>query len=223
MPERKLIMEENLIQQESEVLEPEKSEPENSDNSAAFSQNNTDSKTQINDGESVKDPSENLILGKFKSVKDLSKAYEELQKHQGQCSAELGSLRQELASMNEFRQNLDKVNDIQNKMMPAIKEAKEKYNTPEYLQDPTFREIYREALFALGENLDTDRLVNLLESYVSARIFAHDQKAKANQETQQVLDSMSYSKNPKSSLDKPKKTLDEMTEAEVDEMLDRLL
>ena len=45
----------------------------------------------------------------------------------------------------------------------------------------------------------------------------------AEQETQKVLDSMSYSENSKSTFTPPKKSLDEMTQKEIDELLDRLI
>ena len=100
---------------------------------------------------------------------------------------------------------------------------KEKYNLPEYFQNPTFKEIYQEALLVYGANLDTERMINLIENYVSTRIQAHEKKKLANNETQNVLDSMSYSKNPKTKFTPPKKSFDEMTPQEVDELLDRLI
>ena len=66
-------------------------------------------------------------------------------------------------------------------------------------------------------------MVNLLDKYVSSRIESAERKNAANKETQQILDSMNYSKNPKTSFTPPKKRLDEMTPQEVDEMLDRLI
>ena len=222
----------NIYMEENQTLINEKSsakqisEPEiTADNSEITTQDSLDLKSvSKQEGEfSKENPSKDFILGKFKNVEELSKAYEELQKHQGQCSDELGSLRREMAAVNEFRQNIDKMNSIKNSLLSSIASAREKYNTPEYFQDPTFREIYKEALFALGENLDSEKLVNLLESYVTARIYAHDKKTAAENETQKVLNSMQYKENPKTSISKPKKSLDEMTEAEVDEMLDRIL
>lgn len=54
----------------------------------------------------------------------------------------------------------------------AIEAAANKYNTPEYFQDPMFREIYKEAYKALGANLDADKFVSLIENYVTSRIYA---------------------------------------------------
>ena len=45
----------------------------------------------------------------------------------------------------------------------------------------------------------------------------------AEAETQKVLDSMTYSKNPKSMLVQPKKSLDEMTSQEIDELLEKYI
>ena len=217
---------ENQIQTELENFESSFSKPDFSDN---FEQENLESISKesnpVNeDGQSrIQDPSTELILGKFKSVEDLSKAYQELQKHQGHCSDELGSLRKELASMKNFKEVLNTLNEKQNEFSKIIERDREKYNSPEYFQDPTFREIYQEALVMLGENLDTEKLVNLLESYVSARIFANDKIKAAKNETQKVLDSMTYEKNTKTSFTPPKKRFDEMSEQEIDDLLERLI
>lgn len=177
------------------------------------------------EGESSKskDPSNELILGKFKSVEDLTKAYEELQKHQGHSSEELGSLRKEISSLNDIKDQFDLYNTIHNEYLEIIQKDKEKYSSEEYFQDPTFREIYKEALYSFGSNLDTEKLVNLLESYVSSRIQANEKKKLAEKETQSIIDSMNYEKNPKNTFTPPKKSFDEMTDKEIDEMLERLI
>lgn len=66
-------------------------------------------------------------------------------------------------------------------------------------------------------------MIDLIEKYVSTRIQAHEKKKFASSETQNILDSMTYSKNPKSKFAPPKKSFDEMTPQEVDELLDRLI
>lgn len=219
-------MEENEIQQESQISFNQTEEPVYSDNSEGdFYETAVPTENRVQqEGQSLqKDPSEELLLGKFKSVEDLSKAYQELQRYQGQCSDELGYLRKELTNVNDMRQAMAQFNNIHDTLIGCINRDKEKYNQPEYFQDPTFREIYKEALTVLGDKLDTDRFVSLLENYVSARIFANDRKKAAQSETQQVLDSMTYEKNPKSSLTPPKKRFDEMSEKEIDEMLEKLI
>lgn len=221
-------MEENQIQSESEVSTISQDEPVSSDN---LSKEQVETKMPENitsgnqeDGESFetsKDPT--LILGKFKSVQELEKAYEELQKYQGRSSEELGSMRKELSNLGDFKNLCDFYQTMQNEYLEVIERDKAKYSAPEYFQDPTFREIYKEALLTFGSNLDTDRMINLLDTYVEARIKANDKKKSAQSETQNVLDSMTYFKNPKSTITPPKKRLDEMTEQEVDELLERLI
>ena len=221
-------MEENQIQSESEVSTISQDEPVSSDN---LSKEQAETKMPENitsgnqeDGESFetsKDPT--LILGKFKSVQELEKAYEELQKYQGRSSEELGSMRKELSNLGDFKNLCDFYQTMQNEYLEVIERDNAKYSAPEYFQDPTFREIYKEALLTFGSNLDTDRMINLLDTYVEARIKANDKKKSAQSETQNVLDSMTYSKNPKSTITPPKKRLDEMTEQEVDELLERLI
>ena len=175
------------------------------------------------EGQATNDaPSSELILGKFKSVEDLTKAYQELEKYQGIQSQELGELRQNAAAVNAIKGIWEK----QDNLVKASKELEKvaaKYNTPQYFQDPSFREMYKQAYLALGKNLDADKFINLLEGYVSSRIFAHDKMKSANSETQRVVNSMTFEKNNTNSLEPPKKRLDEMTPKEVDELLERLI
>jgi hypothetical protein len=224
------IMEENQIQTGLEDSNLQIDEPISVDNSEIEENEDSDSSSneiqdegQSFDAEMPEDPSEELILGKFKSVEDLSRAYEELQKRQGQSSEELGNLRKEIAGVNEFKENLNFFNAKKEEYLETILRDKEKYNLPEYFQDPTFKEIYKEALYVYGADLDTERMIDLIEKYVSTRIQAHEKKKLASNETQSVLDSMTYSKNPKSKFTPPKKSFDEMTPQEVDELLDRLI
>ncbi len=53
-----------------------------------------------------------MILGKFKSVEDLSKAYEELQRHQGVCSEELGDLRKNSLAFKQAKENMELLENI---------------------------------------------------------------------------------------------------------------
>ena len=108
-------------------------------------------------------------------------------------------------------------------MEDYISQYRTKYDSPEYFQDATFRDIYKEAYLALGNELDTDKFIDLLEKYVGSRITTYDRNKSANSETQKVLDSMTYSKNPNSSYTPPKKHFSQMTQDEIDEMLDRLI
>jgi len=202
--------------------ENQKNEASVSEPKTTFDNSNAEAneQTSTTEGQSS-DPSE-LILGKFKSVEDLTKAYQELEKFQGTQAKELGNLRQNASILGNISQAWEKeqsIRDAQN----DLKAAAEKYNKPEYFQDPSFREIYKEAYLALGKNLDTDRLINLIDGYVSSRIFAYKQAQSAKNETQSAIDGMNFEKNNKSSLTPPKKRLDEMTPQEVDELLDRIL
>ena len=219
-------MEENLLQQNTFDSDLMDIEPTDVDNSFSQEESASNETAQIEsfDGQSNPyDPSEDLILGKFKSVEDLSKAYEELQRYQGQCSEELGSLRKELASSKSFEQNMAEFNALKQKTLNNVNRDKAKYDSPEYFQEPTFREMYKEAYYALGENLDTDKFINLLEQYVTARIYTNEKNKQAQSETQKVLDSMTYSKNPKNSFTPPQKSFDEMSEKEIDELIEKYI
>ena len=214
---------ENQIQNESKVSDIQQDAPVQSENAKVESPEVAESVKQ-NEGQlENSNPSEKLILGKFKSVEDLSKAYEELQKFQGKSSEELGSLRKELASYNSYKDMMANLGNYQNSISSVIERDKSLYNTPEYLQNPIFKEIYTEALMTFGDNLDTDRLIGLLDRYVENRISSYDKEKSAKSETQNVLDSMNYSKNTKNALTPPKKTLDEMSDDEFKASLRKLI
>lgn len=165
------------------------------------------------------DPSD-LILGKFKSTEDLTEAYKQLEKLQGNQSSELGMLREKVASMNKENEALNFLKSIiENKS--NIQEDAKRY--PEYFADPSFKQIYTEAYKAFGTNLDVDRLVNLLESYASARVFAHEKSKSAKAETQQAIDSMKFDKNDKTVSAPVRKSIQQMSPKELDEMLEKLI
>lgn len=216
-------MNENLTQNQlSETEQPGK--PVHADNEA-ITDNLTENKVsekevQTQEGQSS-DPS-NLILGKFKSVEDLSNAYKELEKFQGIQSEELGNLRQNSVLLNNIQNAWQKENAIRDGA-DILKEAAKKYNQPEYFQDPSFRELYREAFLALGKNLDTDRFINLIEGYVSSRLFAREKMQAANNETEKDIESINFEKNNTSSLVPPKKKLHEMTDQELNELLEKFI
>ena len=186
------------------------------------STDNYDTVSKQTEGQAGSAPSEQLILGKFKSVNELSKAYTELEKLQGSQSKELGSLRQQNNFFNAIGEMLNKQQEVKNSQEEISKDL-EKYNTPEYFQNPIFREIYKEAFRVLGNNLDTNRLVDLAETYVKSTIFASERAKAAQQETDNAIDAMTFSKNKVSSITPPKKRLDEMTPKEVDDLLERLI
>lgn len=206
-------MEENQLSQD---VQPSVTEPDNqTDNSTSEVEQASLKKNE----DKSSDPS-SLILGKFKSAKDLTEAYKQLEKLQGNQSAELGALREKVASMtgnNELLKLLESV--YENKAQ--IQEAANKY--PEYFSDPSFKQIYTEAYRAFGSNLDVDKLVNLVEGYASARIFAHEKSKAAEAENQQAIGEMKFDKNDKTVKTPVRKSIQQMSPKELDEMLERLI
>lgn len=223
-------MEENQIQNGLESSDVQIEEPTSVDNSLNEKEDTVIEENLIQEeGESIEleedslDPSEELILGKFKSVDELIKAYQELQKHQGHSSEELGSLRKEMANLNGFKEQMNLYNSMQKEYFDVIQRDKEKYLSKGYFENPTFKEIYKEALGVFGANLDTDRMIELLDNYVETQIQANEKRKVAEKETQKALDSMTYADDSKTTFIPPKKRFDEMTEKEIDELLDRLI
>ena len=207
-------MQENQLSQVAEFV---KSEPlQTNDNFEETSNANVDLKESE---DKSYDPSA-LILGKFKTTEDLTEAYKQLEKLQGNQSSELGMLRQKVASMNKDNEALNLLHSIiENKAQ--IQESAKKY--PEYFADPSFKQIYSEAYKALGTDLDVDRLVNLVEGYASARIFAYEKSKLAEAETQKTIGEMKFGKNDKNTSVPVKKSIQQMSPKELDEMLERLI
>ena len=206
-------MEENQL---SQVVETEESMPLKNEN------NDSDLKQQTiqKESEDKQECPSSLILGKFKSAEDLEEAYKQLEKLQGNQSSELGALREKVASMNRDNEALSYLQSIlENKAQ--IQECVKKY--PEYFADPSFKQIYTEAFRAFGADLDVDKLVNLVEGYASVRIFAYEKSKQAKAETQQAIGGMKFDKNDKTVSTPVRKSIQQMTPKELDEMLDRLI
>lgn len=177
-------------------------------------------KIQKEQGQSI-DPSA-LILGKFKTQEDLIKAYQDLEKLQGNQSAELGQLRQDSGiwrNISDVLQDRIFIEDSKEKLQEIAK----KYDKPEYFQDPSFRSMFSEAYRVMKDNLDVDYMIEMLEGYVSGRISAYERAKAAQAENQKALGGVSFDKNNDSTMKTPAKRLDEMSKEEIDDILDRLL
>ena len=206
-------MKENQL---SHDVETSLQEPVLSDNSEA-EKTKTIQENTLEDKSS--DPSA-LILGKFKSAEDLTEAYKQLEKLQGNQSSELGALREKVASMKRHNEMFKLFENIYaNKDL--IQASARKY--PEYFSDPSFKQIYSEAFRAFGADLDVDRLVDLVEGYASARIFAYEKSKSAQAETKRAISGMKFEKNDKTVSTPVKKSIQQMTPKELDEMLERLI
>ena len=205
-------MEENQLSQTTEAAE---SVPLKNDNTDSVQEQQSPKKEE----DKSPDPS-SLILGKFKSAEDLAGAYKQLEKLQGNQSSELGMLREKVASMDKTDEVLNLFKNVyENRAL--IQESVKKY--PEYFSDPSFKQIYTEAYKAFGADLDVDKLVNLIEGYASARIFAYEKSKKAKAETEQVTNGMTFDKNGKNVNVPVRKSIQQMTPKELDEMLEKLI
>lgn len=206
-------MEENQL---SQAVESEESMPFEDDNTDSLSEQQPNQKENE---DKVNSPS-NLILGKFKSAEDLTEAYKQLEKLQGNQSSELGMLREKVASMNQNDEVISLLKNVyENKVL--IQESVNRY--PEYFADPSFKQLYTEAYKAFGADLDVDRLVNLVEGYASARIFAYEKSKSAEAETKEAISSMKFDKNDKNVSTPVRKSIQQMSPKELDEMLDKFI
>ncbi len=208
---------ENQLLQDSNVIQ---TEPHNASDNSAPSELQQNTAQSLKEIEGKSNDSSNLILGKFKTADDLSEAYKQLEKLQGNQSSELGMLREKVASMNANNATFKALESIYANRK-EIQETAKKYS--EYFSDPSFKQIYFEAFKAFGTDLDVDRLVNLVESYASSRIFAYEKSKSANAETQQAISGMRFDKNDKTVNTPVRKSIQQMSPKELDEMLDKLI
>ena len=202
--------------QESSVSHVER-EPENISDNSNFAEEANQVNAQNQEGQSS-DPS--LILGKFKTQDDLIKAYQELQKHQGLQSAELGKLREQALMINQISKAQEFEKKVQNSR-EELQQAAQKYSS--YFLDPSFKQLFTEAYNGMQGNVDIDKMVNLVEGYVSSRIFAYEQEQLAKAESQKAVGSLKFDKNSKTEFKPPKKRIDEMTPKELDDLLEKMI
>ena len=207
-------MDENQLSQETVLLpaEPE----QNSDNSVGTK--TAAENSGVKEGKSA-DSSE-LILGKFKTTEDLTKAYQQLEKLQGNQSSELGALREKVSGYNNIQEACNRIYNLVNGKN-VLSEASQKYG--EYFKDPSFRELAAEAYKVLGDDFDADRLVNLVEGYVSSRILAYEKSKKAEAETKNAIGEIKFDKNEKNVKTNVKKSIQQMSPTELDALLDELI
>lgn len=97
------------------------------------------------------------------------------------------SLLSEIASKKQELENelIDKKEYLNSNLM--------KYDSENYFQNESFKNLYKEAFNALGTKLDTDKFVKLVDDYVESRIEASNRKQIANKENDDLTDSMNFS------------------------------
>ena len=152
---------------------------------------------QTNDNVQLEETSppkqEELILGKFKSVEDLTNAYKNMESQYGQNSKELGELRKKAQDFEA----LQKYNEEQGTKYSTAKEYLDKilpqYSTEEYFGNTEFIQLYQEAFNAFGPELDTDKFISLLDGYVSARVNLLEKAKSAKLETEKAKSQMQFS------------------------------
>ena len=210
----------NENQSETQQTVSQNYEPESGSDNSNVSETVSNEVSQKEQGQSA-DPAA-LILGKFKTQDDLIKAYQDLEKLQGNQSAELGELRQNSGIWKNISGALqDRMFVLESK--DKLEEIAKKYNKPEYFQDPSFRSLFSEAYRVMKDDLDVDYMIEMLEGYVSGRISAYERAKSAEAETNKALGGVKFDENKKSSISTPTKRLDEMTKAEIDKLLDEML
>lgn len=168
------------------------------------------------------DNTDGLILGKFKSVEDLSKAYVELTKKHGIQSKEIGELRhiaEEYANHQaKCRMHEQRLSEFQE----LVKKMNDKYDNENYLKNKEFRDILMAAYQGFGNNLDVDSMVDLLEKYHNSRTAIANKVNALQSEADAATDMLAYT-NGQSKFKGSKKRLYEMTPEELNKALDELM
>lgn len=162
-------------------------------NQNEISENNTDvSQTQVSQQGQNSENSE-LILGKFKSVEDLTNAYKNMESQHGQQSKEIGELRKKAEMLDGLQKNFNKQVELFSGAKEYVTNIVNKYDKEQYFKNPEFNKLYQEAFTALGTNLDTDKFVTLLDNYVESRIGLHEKEQSAKSETENAKSQMQFS------------------------------
>lgn len=96
-------------------------------------------------------------------------------------------------------QVIQKISDAKDKLNKEMDSKKQylnknlsKYDSENYFQNDSFKNLYSEAFSALGTNLDTDKFINLLDKYVESRINLHSKNLAAQKENNSATDSMNF-------------------------------
>ena len=162
-------------------------------NQNEISENNTDvSQTQVSQQGQNSENSE-LILGKFKSVEDLTNAYKNMESQHGQQSKEIGELRKKAEMLDGLQKKFNKQVELFSGAKEYVTNIVNKYDKEQYFKNPEFNKLYQEAFTALGTNLDTDKFVTLLDNYVESRIGLHEKEQSAKSETENAKSQMQFS------------------------------
>lgn len=164
-----------------------------------------------------------LILGKFKSVEDLSRAYLELQRKFGSQAQEVGELRKIAEEYQAHKAQCDVGRQRLDNFKNYLQGIHSKYNNEKYLQNPKFRQIFKSAYEAFGNNLDVESLIQMLEGYHSSRNSLNDINDAIKSETDSATDMLAYSSTPSKFKSVPKKRLTDMTQDELNKALDELM
>lgn len=136
---------------------------------------------------------QNLILGKFKSVEDLADAYKNLQKQQGAQSEELGVLRKNTDFLKNLTDFYNKTTNNKDNAFNYLVNNLSKYDNDKFMKNQEFKNLYTEAFNALGEDLDTEKFVDLVDKYVESRILAQAAIKAAEKENESITDGMQFS------------------------------
>ena len=184
----------------------------NQDNTQAAPQEQTQNNAAGNENSE-------LIMGKFKSVDDLSNAYKNMETKHGQQSKELGELRKKAEILDKIQKQVSDFQENNKAIKEYIDKNAEKYNKDEYIKNPEFNNLYKEALMALGTNLDTDKFVSLLDSYVNSRISMYEKNQSAKSETENSKSQMQFSDSSPKAASKAIPKLDTLDDAQIDEVI----
>lgn len=170
----------------------------------------------VQNTQNTENTNQNLILGKFKDVDELTNAYKNIQTQHGQQSKELGELRKKNQMYEEFQKNFQENIDRYNSANEYLKNVVSQYNKEEYFQNPEFSTLYQEAFNTLGTKLDTQKFIGLLDKFAQARINLHEKSKLAKSENESIKNQMQFSKSDSKFAPSHLPKIDSLSDAEID-------
>lgn len=159
---------------------------------------------EVNDNQKVEDISENIEADIKDVVENVGESCSEQKTEKEDADREAEIIAKADSVPNPEIENIINIlGEIASKKQELEKELNDKkeyltsnlmkYDSENYFQNESFKNLYKEAFNALGTKLDTDKFVNLIDDYVESRILANDRKLIADKENNDLTDSMNFS------------------------------
>ena len=86
----------------------------------------------------------------------------------------------------------DYIKETSAKKQTKLAQSLVKYDNEKYLQNQEFKNLFKAAYAALGDNLDAEKFVSLVDNYVNSRITAYQNVKNMESENESATDKMQF-------------------------------